>query len=1404
MLSGHYPFLLATALVGALLSVPTGSGAQTITPALDGTGTAVYFDGQTYQVSGGHQSGSNLFHSFQQFGLDSNQIAQFLAHPQLTHILARVTGGSPSPINGTLQVVGGQPHLYLMNPAGILFGPQAQLNVPGDFFATTADQIGFEGGGWFQAGGANDYARLVGSPNQFAFVSAQPGAIANQGSLTVAPGQTLSLLGGTVINRGALTAPGGQVLLAAVPGERLVRVSQPGMLLSLDLPAEAVAAGVRPLELPALLTGAGWPAVNPGDLVTPGLVWGDRVHLAAAGRVRPGDPAQIRTGDGRDSAPTVTHFAARPQDPLALVALDATVPDYQALLYGGRAGTTIVTVRPAESGIERVGQELAAWHDLGQPVAEVHIVSEGQVGNFWLGRDLITADTVATHQPQWQGWRDNLAANAEILLYSCFTALGSLGDALLRALATTTGATIAASTDRTGSAALGGNWTLEATTGAVAAELAFRPETLGRYEHTLDLFTVTTGAAADDSAAVVGSLRWAIAQANGNLTHDEIRFAPDVAEVQLQAGSLTINTAYNLTLDGQGRHVRLQGNNTFGLFRILDGPGTVTFDSLTLTGGNAAGNGGAINHLANTATLTVRNSTILGNQAALDGGGLFSQGPLNLINTTVQDNQAQRGGGLFNNGAATLSQVAVIGNQANEGGGLYQLGPGNTTINTSTFSGNQAAYQGGGMVAGPSAVLTLRNATVAANQAGQGGGLQAIADATIQLESSIVANNRDPSGALTDISGGNLQGNARNLLTSLAGKTSGSLGTGSDLVVADPGLAPLGDYGGFTPTHALLPHSPALEAGYQASGLATDQRGVARQQGSAPDIGAYESAGFLVERLGGDRQVALTNQPFGQSLELRLTEGAFGRPLPQAPITVVVPGRGASAIAPSFTVWTDADGLARINLQANFLPGTYAVRATLSPVLGVDFELTNLGTNGIFDFNSLLPPLQSGFLGESPWGMTAAEPTPLDAAVETLDRQLAKVLADHLGLAEESPVSLATVRRQLQAVEAQTGQRPAIIYAFFRPAAGAPHPWQFDVAETQPTLPPPEPTDILELTLITAAGETIQVRVPEARRDRVEALTRRLRRSVTNPNRGADIYLPPAQQLQAWLVEPLAADLERLQVDTLAWVADAGLRSLPWAVLHDGQQFLVERYSLGLLPALALADLDYRPLTQATVLAMGAEQFADQHPLPGVPLEIEAIAQRLWPGRTFLNEAFTVTNFQKARAAQAFRIVHLATHGEFRPGSFKNSYIQFWDHRLTLDRLSELGLQQPPVDLLVLSACRTALGDPNAEMGFAGLAVAAGVKSALGSLWYVSDEGTLALMTHFYGQLRQAPLVAAALQEAQVAMLRGEVVLRAGELVTPSGAWPRPSALADADPGATHDLSHPYYWSAFTLIGSPW
>jgi len=231
--------------------------AQSIMPAADGTGTTVTSPGSNpnqFNIGGGTQTGANLFHSFQEFGLDSNQIANFLSTPNIQNILGRVVGGNPSLINGLIQVTGGNSNLYLMNPAGIIFGSNASFNLPASFTATTANRLQI-GSDWFNATEPNNYANLVGNPSSFAFTTTQPGVIVNAGNLAVNPGESINLISGNTVNTGSLSAPGGQITVSSIPGKSLLRLNQPGNLLSLDIQPTALSDNFSALSLPELLTG---------------------------------------------------------------------------------------------------------------------------------------------------------------------------------------------------------------------------------------------------------------------------------------------------------------------------------------------------------------------------------------------------------------------------------------------------------------------------------------------------------------------------------------------------------------------------------------------------------------------------------------------------------------------------------------------------------------------------------------------------------------------------------------------------------------------------------------------------------------------------------------------------------------------------------------------------------------------------------------------------------------------------------------------------------------------------------------------------------------------------------------------------------------------------------------------
>jgi CHAT domain-containing protein len=383
----------------------------------------------------------------------------------------------------------------------------------------------------------------------------------------------------------------------------------------------------------------------------------------------------------------------------------------------------------------------------------------------------------------------------------------------------------------------------------------------------------------------------------------------------------------------------------------------------------------------------------------------------------------------------------------------------------------------------------------------------------------------------------------------------------------------------------------------------------------------------------------------------------------------------------------------------------------------------------------------------------------------------------------------------LQDILSNTGVKPAIIYTVFAP----PNLAVLDIAKDRNNISEQALNNFqLELIMVTPTGAPIRKAIPITREKLLE-LAQQFREELTK-GRDTQLFLPTAQQLHKLLIDPLIADLKTQKIQNLVFIMDSGLRSLPVAALHDGKQFLVESYSVGLMPSLSLTDTRYKDIRKTQVLAMGAEKTPNQKSLLTVPIELETISKKIWNGESLKDNQFTVSKLVSQRDKQPFSIVHLATHGKFGSGLPNNSYIQFVNERLQLDRFRELKLNNPPIELLVLSACETALGDENAELGFAGLANRTGAKSAMGSLWSVNETGTLGLMTSFYRGLKTAPIKAEALRQAQVDMLQGKVRLEGGKLITATDRVDLPTKLARLNV----KLTHPFYWAGFTIVGNPW
>lgn len=314
--------------------------------------------------------------------------------------------------------------------------------------------------------------------------------------------------------------------------------------------------------------------------------------------------------------------------------------------------------------------------------------------------------------------------------------------------------------------------------------------------------------------------------------------------------------------------------------------------------------------------------------------------------------------------------------------------------------------------------------------------------------------------------------------------------------------------------------------------------------------------------------------------------------------------------------------------------------------------------------------------------------------------------------------------------------------------------------------------DRLEL-LVSITGGLRRYAVPVGA-DKLTQEVRIFRRLVQD--RRTQNYLPSAQVLYNWLMGPMQQDFLAWGITTVVMVPDGPLRTIPMAALHDGHQFVVNKYAVAVTPSMDLTDP--RPLDRGKInlLSMGLTESVQGFPaLPNVGTEVQAI-KALYGGQLLMDNQFLVPSIEREMKEQGIGIVHIASHGVVE-SDVNNSFLLAYDDRITMDRLSQLvGLlqyRQAPLELLTLSACETAVGDDRAALGLAGVAVKAGARSALASLWFIDDQATSDLVAEFYRRLQDPAVTKAkALQQAQQKIL--------------------------AQPG--HE--HPSFWAPFLLINN--
>lgn len=1284
LLKHYYVAFYVVPLLG--LGLATTVQAQSITAA--DQATTIQHTGNTYQINGGNLSADStvLFHSFDQFGLLTQEAALFSNPVATDNIIGRVVGGDASIIDGLL-AVDGNANLYLVNPAGVLFGENAQLNLDGSFSASTATGLIFGDELFDVLGSNNNFNLLSGVPTGYVFGNQTASAVVNAGNLAVDSGQSLTLLGGQVINTGQLSAPNGEILVMAVPGENLVRISQPGSLLSLELAsvADTAESAFAVSTVPALLAGASDLGMATDIMVNP-------------------DGTVSLTGSS----------------------LEIPVDD----------GTTIVAGQlTADEGgdIAILGEKIAL---VGASVDASGETGGGTVlvGGDWLGASTVpqAATTVADETSVIRADAQDDGDGGTIVTW---------GTDLLR----TTGQL----SSRGG--ANGGDGGLIETSGLGLLDIRTTPDV-----------TAANGAGGlwlldpANIRIVAGTGATNVSPINpfdvGILTTDAL-LGVDLIEAALaEGGNVEVQTTGDTPGDG---NIILE----VPLDYHLAGDGSLTFRAE-----------GEIQILADISD----SQDIIVTLDPITEGILLLASPDNL-DLTLQANEQITITGNISTGAGTLTLESQQENIAVSG-----------ALSTSSGDVMLQAPQGAIDVSTPIQTSLARLTAVGVPPTIPAGG-----DVMINAQNAISVGNISTG---SDSVGGNL------LIESQAS----SINVGE----VDTSISMLSSFPGQAGTVDLIAQDNIVFSSIDASSPFGNGGDVTidSSEGLVLGIGTVLPSFNTITTEGGEVDGNITIFHDGGSTGTSFVIGGTSENGTAGDLATGTLTLTDITLEESFKGGLDVGNIDIITSESPDDPDDPDgpddpddILEELEEILD-ETDCDCLRNESTSDIDPTVDMASVDMASEN-LPVVAARPgiASLDQHFLELEDRLTTEFNDYLQLGTDlstETVDLASAQSQLLDVEQKTGKTPALIYAVFG----------LDGAEDEAgnVLANPKPSAPLELLLITATGDPIFVPLDVTRQE-ILTMAQRLRRQVSTPSRAVQqdtSYLVAAQELYQWLIMPLQPYLEEQNIDTISFVTDAGLRSLPLAALHDGENFIIQNYNIGLMPSLSLTDLTYQDISNTSALVAGTSTFVDQAALPGVPVELDAIAST-WNSKILRGNAFRIDQLRQERQQSPHGIIHLATHGEFNVGDLSKSSLSLYNERLSLDQLRSLDLNRPSVELLTLSACQTALGNRSAELGFAGFAVLAGAKTSIASLWSVSDEASAGLMIELYRQLQEnQPIIKAeALRRAQLAMIRGDISVEGDQLKGLGGAQKLPIELAIE---GEQDFSHPYYWAAFSLVGSPW
>ena len=1375
------PFWILLPLFSVVM-LASNASAQVIS-AEDEVGTIVTTSGDRMDISGGQLSSdqTNLFQSFEQFTLDAGQTANFMTNAATQNIISRVTGGNASILNGELQVSGSDANLYLMNPAGVLLGPNAQLNLSGGFTATTATGIGFSGD-QFNLFGNSNYSILNGVPSTFYFDRLKAGAVVNTGDLSVSDGESITLIGGSVVNTGRLNAPAGTVTLAAVEGENLVKISQGDQLLSLEVEAidrDAIPSQITAKSIGEMLTGSGLTQATAMMIEPDGSVMlsGTRVSEGGGSAIASGFISTSGTRGGN------INVLGSNQVTLQNSILSAESDNDGGLIrIGGDYRGQGDIINTTQTSIDSTSRLLA------------NSLSNGDGGNIF-----VWAEDATTVYGNVQARGGQLSGDGGFVEISGKNQL-----------------TLRGSVDLSAPKGKLGNLLLDPQNIVITDGTAPPNNESNTYFSSRDIEDLSTSANIELSAT--GNI---IIE---NLSDNSLRFQ--------QGRSITF--VADSDLDGEGRFEMLDKNDEIeanrgdiNIFAAGIMAGRLATNTISLDG-ESAGNITLVSSQGVTArNLSANASSLLNNSGNGGNVTIEAQNGDILVEEIIRTwsyalfNNASDGGdvNLSASGGITVQDIVTFSdvgfnNPGNSGRVSLIANDDVKTGDINTQAWFRRDYRGNG----GSVTITSANGGIETEGISTPNG-SVILTAADSIEVDFIdardrINSQEPTfinittqdlfkatdvigttGASLSTAGTNdglitITYNSENTPFTVGESTSnGTVGNIESSTNTLSSGSFIDDY--IAGNISLINLFDSSEGNSSGTGSEGNSSGTGSEGNSSGTGSEGNSSG-----IGSEDNLSVIGSEGNSS-----GTGSEGKIEGSSPETSATPGM-EPLVVPAET----PNELEETDLTASI--NDNVVLALLRP--------NARGPQESSSKENLLDQRQT---------LTTPEIEESFEVFEQVETELDETYRQHLGIPNDdfqNLVTVGTLQRSLAQTENATGLKPAFVYVYFVPSAETENPSE-------------HPNDELEIMVVTADGVAMRQRQWGVTRSQLTAASHQLRQQVTSQFSSARQYLPPAQQLYNWIMAPIVQTLSNSNISSLGFVMDVGLRTLPIAALHSGDRYLIEDYSLGLLPSFSLTNFSElgessRPQTAfepMQVLAMGASRFENQPSLPAVEAELRIVANKQAQNnrdiaqpnlsltassnhpsngelhsQAFLNEDFVLANIQTQLENPDYDILHLATHATFESNSAENSYIQLWNDKLKINEIDQLKLNKSSIRLIVLSACNTALGSPASEYGFAGLAVSAGTRTALASLWPVSDEGTLGFMSQFYHYLEYSPAQVEALRQAQLRMIEGKLEIVNGTIYKAGNEVL--AVLPELKESGQWDFSHPFYWSAFTMIGNPW